>query len=449
MLVMKKNLQILFFAFAFCSISKSIAQCPNGGTPSAVELVVNGDFSLGNVGFTSSYTYCNAFQSCLYPASTYAVGTDPSYFQQFMTGSDHTTGTGNFMIINGADVANVSIWCQTVAVTPNTDYLFSTWVCSVWPQFPAELQFSINGVNIGAIFTAPTSTYTWLQFFATWNSGSNTTADICIVNQNTAAGGNDFGLDDISFRACGCAPVIANAGQDTSVCKGTSVTLSATGGTNYLWNTTSTSSSISVSPSGTTTYSVKVSNDTCFATDSVTIIINSLPIIDAGTDVSIVRGSSATLNATGGGSYNWYPTSGLNCTDCSNPIANPDSTTTYYVAVTDANGCTNTDSVTVFVYDEIKCGELFVPTAFSPNGDGENEMLYVRGNCIKELQFNVYDRWGEKVFETTDVNKGWDGTYRSGSSSKQLKTGVFVYYLNVTLSNADQITRKGNISLIK
>src|SRR5207249_4521362 len=96
-------------------------------------------------------------------------------------------------------------------------------------------------------------------------------------------------------------------------------------------------------------------------------------------------------------------------------------TSTYIVKVTDASGCFSTDSVTVFVND-VKCGDLFVPNAFSPNGDGQNDILFVRANCTKELSFTIYDRWGNKVFETSDVVTGWDGKYKGTA----MNTAVFV-----------------------
>ncbi|TAL57928.1 MAG: gliding motility-associated C-terminal domain-containing protein, partial [Bacteroidetes bacterium] len=88
---------------------------------------------------------------------------------------------------------------------------------------------------------------------------------------------------------------------------------------------------------------------------------------------------------------------------------------------------------------------FYIPNAFSPNGDGENDIFYVRGNCIKELTFIIYNRWGEKVFETTDPKICWDGIYKG----KPLNTAVFVYYMEATLTNGEKINRKGNISLIK
>ncbi|TAL58572.1 MAG: gliding motility-associated C-terminal domain-containing protein, partial [Bacteroidetes bacterium] len=88
---------------------------------------------------------------------------------------------------------------------------------------------------------------------------------------------------------------------------------------------------------------------------------------------------------------------------------------------------------------------FYIPNAFSPNGDGENDIFYVRGNCIKELTFIIYNRWGEKVFKTTDPKQGWDGTHRG----KTANTAVFAYYMNAVLASGEKISRKGNVSLIR
>ncbi len=91
------------------------------------------------------------------------------------------------------------------------------------------------------------------------------------------------------------------------------------------------------------------------------------------------------------------------------------------------------------------CGDVFVPTGFSPNNDGQNDLECVLGNCISQLQFSIFDRWGEKVFETTDQRQCWDGTYRG----KLMNTGIYVYYLKATLQNGDIVEKKGNINLIR
>ena len=113
------------------------------------------------------------------------------------------------------------------------------------------------------------------------------------------------------------------------------------------------------------------------------------------------------------------------------------------MTVTDSLGCTATDTVTVNV--DILCGQVFVPNAFSPNGDNQNDILYVRGACIKYMDFSIYNRWGEQVFHTTDPTIGWNGVWRG----VPCENAVFTYVLKGTLLDGTQIDKKGNVSLIK
>lgn len=163
--------------------------------------VVNGDFSAGNTGFTSGYGYlAPAGQFTLYPEGYYTVDTNPNNVHNLWSSfGDHTTGSGEMMIVNGAPNANVTVWDEIVSgLAANTNYFFSAWVASSYPTNPAVLDFSINGSSIGSL-TPPTTTGQWTQFYVQWNSGANTSADIALVNQNTVRDGNDFALDDIAF----------------------------------------------------------------------------------------------------------------------------------------------------------------------------------------------------------------------------------------------------------
>ncbi|MDY0142294.1 MAG: hypothetical protein RBR97_10410, partial [Bacteroidales bacterium] len=166
------------------------------GYDATCTVIQNGDFSNGNTGFTTAYNY----STNLNPEGNYMIGTNPhDYHSNFAHCGDHTTGSSNFMIINGNTVANQEVWCQNIVVRPNTNYLFSTWITSVHPSNPAILQFSVNGTLLGSPFGATATTCDWNEFYETWNSGSNTSIQICIVNQNTIANGNDFAIDDIYF----------------------------------------------------------------------------------------------------------------------------------------------------------------------------------------------------------------------------------------------------------
>jgi hypothetical protein len=166
--------------------------------PAGPNLIVNGDFEAGNTGFSSDYTYS---PGNIGPQGVYDVLSDPSSAHPLATSyGDHTSGSGLMMAVNGATTAGLAVWSQSVAVTTNTDYAFSAWVASWWHDSPAELQFLINGNPVG-IFNASSTTGDWQEFSTTWNSGSDTTATVEIVDLNTDSGGNDFTLDDLSLRA--------------------------------------------------------------------------------------------------------------------------------------------------------------------------------------------------------------------------------------------------------
>ncbi|NOY49871.1 MAG: gliding motility-associated C-terminal domain-containing protein [Chlorobi bacterium] len=172
-----------------------------GRSVSLVNLVINGDFESGNTGFTSDYVYSPG-PNGIWNEGTYAITTDASYnHNNFTCDYDHTTGTGNFMAINGAGQPNVVVWSETITgIEQNTEYEFSTWVSSLSPISPAILQFKINGTLLGDPFNASSIICVWKRFFETWNSGTSNSATISIINQNTASNGNDFSLDDINFN---------------------------------------------------------------------------------------------------------------------------------------------------------------------------------------------------------------------------------------------------------
>ena len=143
----------------------------------------------------------------------------------------------------------------------------------------------------------------------------------------------------------------AEAGPDQSICNAGSATLNASGGVSYIWSTTETTATITVTPQATTTYTLSVTDGNgCSQTDNVIITVTNPPIANAGNDTHICSGLSTVLNASGGVSYAWSPATGLSSTDIANPVANPTSPVTYTVTVTDASGCSSTDNVVINIY---------------------------------------------------------------------------------------------------
>ncbi|MCW3103476.1 MAG: hypothetical protein JWO09_1916 [Bacteroidetes bacterium] len=277
-----------------------------------------------------------------------------------------------------------------------------------------------------------------------WNTGAGTAS----INVSPVAGttytvtGTSAGCSSTqTFSVAVTAPPVASINGSATVCAGQPVTLTASGGPAYLWSTGATTATITVNPAAATTYSVIVGSG-CTDTASITVAVNASPTPAITGATVIIAGTSTTLTATGGTSYVWSPATGLSCTTCASPVATPTVTTQYCVTATNSSGCS--DSACVIIDVDIKCGELFVPNAFSPNADGENDMLFVMGNCIKDLHFAIFDRWGEKVFETTDASIGWDGSFKG----KALDTSVLVYYLSATVDGVE-VKKHGNITLVK
>jgi len=124
----------------------------------------------------------------------------------------------------------------------------------------------------------------------------------------------------------------------------------------------------------------------------------------------------------------------------------PDETTTYSVTITDEMGCTATNDITIFVRLPV-CNEtdVFLPSAFTPNADGINDILYLRSNFIDQMELLIYNRWGEEVFATKDQTRGWDGTFKGAKVSPD----VYAYTLRVVCINQAEYTVRGNVSLMK
>ena len=181
---------------------------------------------------------------------------------------------------------------------------------------------------------------------------------------------------------------------------------------------------------------------------NIGISTDGLGVIAWADNYTVYNDESTTIHTIDGinYTYNWSPTETLNDYTLQNPIATPGINTIYSVTVTDEYGCKNIDTVLIKV-KEIICGEpyIYVPNAFTPNNDGKNDRLYAYGDIIDELYFAVYDRWGELMFETEDISKGWDGTYMG----KKLDPAVFVYYIKAICRDKETFIKRGNVTLLR
>jgi gliding motility-associated-like protein len=163
----------------------------------------------------------------------------------------------------------------------------------------------------------------------------------------------------------------------------------------------------------------------------------------AGNDTIAVVNQSIQLNASGGANYEWTPHDLLSDAFIPNPVATLTRDQTYVLTVKNPDGCEAKDTLKIKVFEHL---EIYVPSAFTPNGDGRNDFLHIIAPGLKELfYFRVYNRWGQPVFETKDLLKGWDGRIKG-----QLpETGVYVWVMKGINYLGNIAERKGTVTLIR
>ena len=181
-------------------------------------------------------------------------------------------------------------------------------------------------------------------------------------------------------------------------------------------------------------------------------ILQDIGIYAAPDKATLVTGESITVHIYHTSSaeivsYTWSPNTGITCADtlCSSALLVPPSDTRYTIVAVDSNGCRDTVVVPILVSGPV----LFIPNVFTPNADGSNDVFEIFGNkdALRYLEVKIFNRWGEKVFESNDLNFKWDGTYKSQS----LNPSVFVYTLRVVFSNSKHPEKlyKGSVTLMR
>jgi len=391
-----------------------------------------------NITVTATQTGCTVNSGT---ATAIATSGTPPYTYSWSNGQTTSTATG---LSAGTYTVSVtdskgSSSTQTVTITqipgPTATISGST---------PSDCKMATGTATVTASGGTPSYSYNWSNGQTTnsatgLSEGSHTvtvtdtngctkTQTVLITSTSTLA------LNTTSTQT-GC--IISN---------GTATANASNGAPSYTYNWSNGQTTPTATGLAAGLYTVTVTDaNGCIKKQTVSVTQIPGPTANAtATPAIIPPGGNSVLTATGGGTYLWTPSTGLSCTSCPNPIATPAQPTDYCVLVTDTNGCK--DSTCIRIDIEIPCETLFIPGAFSPNDDGENDIQCVMGtNCIEKIIFAIYDRWGEKIFETSDPRICWDGKYRG----KPLNTAVFVYYLKASFTNGDEITRKGNISLIR
>lgn len=253
-------------------------------------------------------------------------------------------------------------------------------------------------------------------------------------------------------------PPVAHAGRDTIICFGNTLRLNGSGGSIYHWSPPAYLSNpeianpvVRIPVAGTFNYILNVTGaGGCKAlkTDTVSVTILPQAKVFAGRDTSIAVNQPLQLNAidvnnSGFLNYTWSPPIGLNNPIIKNPVAILDKSIKYRVIARTAAGCEATDDIDIKVFLK---ADLYVPTAFTPNGDGLNDFAVVIPVGMKELKyFSIYNRWGELVFTTTDHSIGWNGIYKG----KPQDSNAFVWIAMAIDYTGNVVRRKGTVTLIR
>jgi len=245
----------------------------------------------------------------------------------------------------------------------------------------------------------------------------------------------------------------ASVGPDTTICFGNSVQLQATGGSVYSWSPVRFLSAanipnpVSIAPRATTQYIVEVRDVIgCPKPAFDTIIVNVAQIIaNAGpSDTSVVLGQPLQLTANGSDNFSWTPSTWLSNPTIFNPLALPQDNIDYVVRVSNNQGCFDLDTIRVKVFKIDP--DILVPTGFSPNKDGNNEIFKPIPVGIRSLDFfRVYNRWGQLIYSTGQIGAGWDGTYGGAEQGP----GTYVWYVSGTNYLGNKIEKKGTVILIR
>jgi gliding motility-associated-like protein len=281
---------------------------------------------------------------------------------------------------------------------------------------------SIAGATLNTFLAAQTGDY---SVEITNSLGCTATSNTVIVSFNT-----------------GITVSIYNA--DPFPCDGDVVYLSTTQNYNQInWTTGESGIQIAVTTSG--RYGVTVVNSGgCTASKNIDIDFLPKPMVEAGDDVTSDCIKGAILKGTGDGAPIWEPALGLSNNNTFDVNAFPINTTMYYLTV-DNGTCKATDSVVV----SAECSSIYLPSAFTPNGDGLNDVFMAFGIDLKDFQLVIYNRWGEKIFQTQDITLGWDGTYRGAPSP----LGLYVWELETSDKNGNPLINdfqsRGTVSLVR
>ena len=374
--------------------------------------------------------------------------------------SPNPTVTATSTTVYSVTITNEEQGCTSV----------QTMTFTVPEEIDLAVTDDINGceqvlVNIEASSDVASTMYEWTLNGEVVSTDPNFEAESGRPNVYTVVATDEFGCQETETVTVANFEVLAALGANEQVlCLGNSTVLevqlpqSGSDIFDYEWDNAdldlSDPSAPVANPSETTLYQVTISNQFgCSVTETVFVDVVDIDdgIGNALADPdTIFLGNSTQLavNDIDGLNYDWTSGGTLDNDNISDPLATPTEDTEYTVTITDDNGCVTTRTVPVVVLNRA-CDEpfIFFPNAFSPNGDGENDVLRARAkdSFVDEVYWIVYNRWGERVFEANSLNEVWDGTY----NGELVSPDAYGYYLRINCTDGDTFEKRGNVTVLR
>lgn len=256
---------------------------------------------------------------------------------------------------------------------------------------------------------------------------------------------------DTAIATVYALPLITTTPSAPVFCEGSPLSITANGATTYTWSpatglSATTGTTVVATPTQTTVYTLAGTSNNCTDSISFTLTVNEMPEVTISGTSAINACEEAVLIADVdgpmGGTYNWTPLVNLTCNTCQTASAAPTATQNYTVTYTTPQGCSDSASVTVTI---VSIFNYFMPTAFTPNKDGVNDTLHIHGKGIETVSLKLFNRIGEKVFETSSIYEGWDGT----QNGVPVNNGTYIYVLDLVYCNGEKVKEHGNVTLVK
>lgn len=439
-------------------------------------LVVNGNFEQGNFGFSSDYTFFPGTAGGI--QGIYNISNNPNlWLNAFAACNDKTPGANNdkMLMLDGSTLAGKDFWKQVISIQPNKNYNITFWLQSIVAQNPAVIKLKINGVQVGNNITADNLTCSWKQFSTDWFSNNSSSITLSLENVNTSMQGNDFAIDDISFSESSLQYDSINVTVKPSTIKFDSITIcfgNNINGHNISGNyvdrftnamgcdsiinlkltvlpppvtiTESIEGCGSVTKNGVTYFAsqlISTSIKNQLNCDSI-IILYQIKVLPKPTNIfaqkqiiTCLGNKSPTI-----GNYSSY----LWNTGETTSTINLNGLNKYWVEVVNNSGCAGKDTITVTYNGKFETSNT---NAFSPNGDLINDEFrpYTNNGCFKKYSIVIFSRSGQKLFETINPSKGWNGTF----NNQPMPIGVYYYIINLETTTGFKESKSGYLTLMR